>query len=357
MFRTKYLALLLLPMIGLAGYQLWNKPAHSEASRPTANARPVVAATARLMDLSEAAVVTGTAEANTYVEICPEVNGRVVAIPFAEGTMIEKGAVLVQLDDRAAAARRDEAKAESLNANQQLRRAQPLRSTAAIPAARIDELQAAVGMAEARLRAAEIELEQHSIKAPFTGVVGLRRVSIGAQVGPADILTTLDDSRTINVLFRVPDIWLASIHPDLEVGLLPAQDDSTRLTGRVVAIDSRVDSINRTIGIKAVVDNSAGLIKPGSLVKVAVPLASKQNAVTIPEQALLMNGDRQTVFVIEGDTVKSHDITPGLRQRGVVEVLDGLTAGQQVVAAGGERLREGSKIQVGRVLDGWQAQP
>lgn len=318
-------------------------------------ARPVVVAAVRAQDIAETAIVTGTAEANAYVEIQPELTGRVTDILFTEGAQVNAGTPLVQLDARAAQARRDQAKAELANVEQQLNRARALRAGTAVTAARIDELQTQVDKARAALREADVLVDQHTIKMPFAGVVGLRRVSVGAQVTPSTTITTADDSSVVNVIFRVPDVWLTNITVDLPIVLMPAQDSTARLSGKVVAIDSRVDSASRTIGIKAQVNNSEGLVKPGSLVKVEVPLARRIGALVVPEQALFATGDQQAVFVIEAGKAKRLPVKVGLRQRGVAEVTEGLGAGQQVIAEGADRLRDGAAVAAAQTLAGWDA--
>jgi membrane fusion protein (multidrug efflux system) len=343
---------LLLVLTSSSGFAFAQAPA-AGAGQPL----PVVVAHSRVQDLAETSLVTGTAEANAYVEIRPEVAGRVTEILLIEGARAALGMPLLRLDARAAEARRDQAKAELANAEQQLRRASALREGTAVTAARVDELQAAVEGARARLREAEVLVDQHTIKMPFEGTVGLRRISVGAQVTTATIVTTADDSSTINIVFRIPDIWLATVTPGLTVSVIPAIASDDKLTGSVVAIDSRVDSTSRTIGVKAQVDNSAGVVKPGSLVKVELPLARKANAVVVPEQALLTIGEQQVLFVAEQGKARRMAVTLGLRQRGIAEVVEGLTAGQAVIAAGADRLRDGAAINAAEILPGWEPPP
>jgi membrane fusion protein, multidrug efflux system len=316
-------------------------------------ARPVVVAAVRAQDIAETAVVTGTAEANAYVEIRPELTGRVTEILFTEGTQVKAGTPLVQLDARAAQARRDQAKAQLANVEQQLARARALREGTAVTAARIDELQTQVDAARAALREADVLVDQHIIKMPFDGVVGLRRISVGAQVTTSTTITTADDSSTVNVVFRVPDVWLGNITVGLPVVLMSAQDTAARLNGQVVAIDSRVDSASRTIGIKAQVKNAEGLVKPGSLVKVEVPLARRTGALVVPEQALFTTGEQQAVFVIDAGKAKRVPVKVGLRQRGVAEITEGLGLDQQVIAEGADRLRDGAAVAAAETLSGW----
>jgi membrane fusion protein (multidrug efflux system) len=315
---------------------------------------PVVVAYSKLSSIAEEAVVTGTAEANAYVEIKPELSGRVIEILFAEGESAKAGTPLIRLDDRATLAKRDQAKAELANVEQQLARARGLREGTAVTSARIDELEAAVAVARAALRGAEVAVDQHTIKMPFDGVIGLRRVSVGAQVTENTIITTADDSSIINVIFRIPDVWLSTIQPGLPITLIPAQDPNSRLQGEVVAIDSRVDSGSRTIGIKGRVANPSGLVKPGSLVKVAVPLARREQAVLVPEQALFATGQQQVVFVADNGKAKRVAVDVGLRQRGVAEITKGLSQGAAVIASGADRLRDGAAINPAEILLGWE---
>lgn len=325
------------------------------ASTAAANARPVVVASPKQMRLAETALVTGTAEANAYVEIRPEISGRVTKIHFTEGSQTPEGSPLVSLDSRAAEARRDEAKAELANAEQQLDRAKALRSGSTVTAARIDELTAAVEIARARLRVAEVDLDQHTIRMPFNGIIGLRRISVGAQVDENSILTTADDSSLLNVVFRVPDVWLGNIRTGLQVSMIPAQDAALRLSGTVTAIDSRVDATSRTIGVKAEVKNPDGVIKPGSLIKIEVPLQERTAALVVPEQSILTTGEQNSVFIVRDGKAIRQNVQLGLRQTGVVEITQGLQLTDTVISAGADRLRDGAAVNAAQTLEGWSA--
>ncbi len=338
-------------IVFIASMSVLSSPSQAQSNQPP---RPVVVAIAQAQDIAEYIKVTGTAEAAAAVEIRPEVTGRVTDILFTDGTLVKAGEPLVQLDSRAAQARRDQAKAKLDNVTQQLARARALKSGTAVTAARLDELQSEVDAARAVLREADVVLDQHTIRMPFDGMVGLRRISVGAQVTPASTLTTADDSQTLQVVFRLPDVWLATIKPGLPIQLTAAQDGETSITGTIFAIDSRVDSASRTIGIKATVANPQGLIKPGSMVRVEVPIALRQNAVTVPEQAILMTGQQAAVFVLDNGTAKRIPVELGLRQRGLVEIRQGLTPGQTVIAEGTDRLRDGATVQAKATLKDWE---
>lgn len=287
----------------------------------------------------------GSARAQQSVTVTSQVDGRVVRIGMKEGARVKAGAMLVALDDRTAQADLASAEAALADARSAWQRATRLQDTRAVSEAEVDRLSAALQAAEAQQQSAAARLSYHLIRAPFAGVVGLRQIDVGSYVRAGDLLTTLDDTDQLEVQFTVPERYLAS----LAVGQpVIARSDSwpeRQFPGRVAQLDSRVDPVNRAITIKALLDNKEQLLRPGQFLQVALSVGEQQ-ALMIPEQAILTQGATSFAFVVSNEKAERRELVLGTRQRGWVEVRSGIVAGEPVVITGHTRLGGGAPVQV-----------
>ena len=287
----------------------------------------------------------GSARARQSVAVTSQVDGRIVRIGMKEGSRVKAGALLVALDDRTAQADLASAEAALADARTAWQRATRLQDTRAVSEAEVDRLRAALQAAEAQQQAAAARLSYHFVRAPFAGVVGLRQIEVGSYVRAGDLLTTLDDTDQLEVQFTVPERQLAS----LAVGQpVIARSDSwpeREFPGRVTQLDSRVDPVNRAITIKALLDNREQLLRPGQFLQVALSVAEQQ-ALMIPEQAILTQGATSFAFVVSDDKAERRELVLGTRQQGWVEVRSGIAAGEPVVITGHTRLGGGAPVQV-----------
>jgi membrane fusion protein (multidrug efflux system) len=282
----------------------------------------------------------GTALANESVAITATVTKLVSAIRFEEGELVEQDEVLIELDDTEVLAEVALARANLAESRSQFRRSEELFANRAVSEAEVEQLEARMQAEEARLAAAEARLEDAVVRAPFAGRVGLRRVSVGSLVTPGTVITTLDDTDPIKLEFAVPEAALAALRPGLEVAARSIAYPDAEFAGRVANVDSRVDPVSRSVTVRALIDNAAGLLKPGMFLTVRL-VASRREAVLVPEQALVPEQDVQSVFVFSDGRVHKRQVQIGRRQAGTVEVLDGLAAGERVVIEGTQRLRDG----------------
>jgi len=287
----------------------------------------------------------GNLRAMNAVELTTEVSGRVVALNLQTGRRVQKGEILVQLDDRQARADLQIIEARLADARRQLERAQRLRSNSSIAQSQVDELRTAVDVAEAERQAAQVRLENHHIKAPFAGVVGLSDLSVGAYVSAGTGLATLDATDPMELDFAIPERYLAQVHLGQQVqGLSPAYPDSA-FTGVLSELGARVDQLSRTLPVRAVIANPDGRLRPGQFMSVSLTLQQRQ-ALVIPEQAVIVRGDESYVFVARDGAARRLSVVLGARMPGLVEVSSGLSAEDQVIVAGQDRLSSGERVQV-----------
>jgi membrane fusion protein (multidrug efflux system) len=189
------------------------------------------------------------------------------------------------------------------------------------------------------------------LRAPFAGRVGLRRVSLGSLVGPATVITTLDDTRTIKLDFDVPETALSHLATGLKVVAHSAAWPDVSFEGTVESIDTRVDPISRTLTVRALVPNAEYLLRPGMFLRVEL-LRHDVTALMVPEQAIVPEQSRQFVFVVgEGGMVAKRQVRIGRRRPGQVEVVDGVAAGEDVVVEGTQKAQDGARVQIIRRME------
>jgi membrane fusion protein (multidrug efflux system) len=316
------------------------------AAQPAAEPPPVVVAVVRLLPLPLVVEALGTARANESVEIRSQVTDKVTAIRFEEGASVEAGTVLLELEDSEEKAAVAEARATLLDSESQLRRARALIKTSAVSASELDRRAAQRDADQAVLEAARARLADTRVVAPFAGRVGLRRVSPGSLVTPETVITTLDDTDPIKLDFDVPETHLARLAIGLAVEASSAAWPDETFPGVVVSIDTRVDPVSRTITVRARVPNPDGRLRPGMFLRVALRRDDVE-ALVVPEQALVREESRQYVLVVGPDAmVERREVRVGRRQPGRVEILEGVVAGERIVAEGTQRARPGHPVEV-----------
>ena len=313
----------------------------------------VVTEAARAEDIQYEVEALGTAHANEAVEITSKVSNLVTGIRFREGQNVRRGAVLVELDNISATAELAAARAALTEAQGQYKRSQELYSTQALSQAQLDQIVATLRASEARVTSAESRLSDLTIRAPFDGRIGLRRVSVGSFVSPGALITTLDDTRVIKLDFAVPETYLAILRDGLPLAASSVAFPGRSFEGQIVSIDSRLDPQTRSVTARAALPNPDGVLKPGMFLTVKLRQDS-QRVVTIPEQALVPEEGRQFVFVVASGRAEKREVTIGRRQPGRVEVVVGLKSGETVVVEGTQKVRDGGPV---RELAGGDAPP
>ena len=285
----------------------------------------------------------GTARANEAVEITAKTSNIVAAIRFSDGGRVAKGAVLVELDSAQARADLAAAQAALTESNSQYQRAMELLPTQSLSKSQFDQIVATRAANAARVDAAKARLEDTVIRAPFSGRVGLRRVSVGSLISPGTVITTLDDTSVIKVDFAIPENNLTALRVGLPVTAGSTAYQGRTFKGRVTSLDSRIDATSRAVTVRADVPNPDGLLKPGMFLNVSLQ-RDQRTAIVLPEESLVPEQSRQFVFVVEGGKAKKREVHIGERRPGSVEILDGLQVGERVIVEGTVTARDGAAV-------------
>jgi len=303
----------------------------------------VTLAAVRSERISQKLEALGNARANESVDISTKLSNIVTAITFRDGERVKRGQVLVRLDDAQARADVAAAQAALTESESQYNRSRELLDTQALSRSSFEQLEATLKSNRARLGAAQARLEDTVIRAPFSGRVGLRRVSVGTLISPGDVITTLDDTSVIKLDFSVPENFLASVREGLSIRASAPAFPGRSFTGSVSSIDSRVDMNTRSVTVRALLANEDGVLKPGMFLNVSLA-NDERDALVIPEEALTPEAERQYVFVVVDGKVSRREVRIGGRRPGSVEVLAGLSAGERVIVEGTQKVREGASV-------------
>lgn len=322
-------------------------------------ATAVEVAEARVEPISVRAAAVGTLEAEQRVELKSEVAGVVSAIPVEEGAAVGRGQTLVRLDARELAAQAAAAEAaversrtEAENFRVRLERNRGLLEAGAISPQALDDLesgfqaaQARTAEAEAHLRLARRGLEKAVVQAPFAGRVGDRSFYVGDYLSEGDVLMELVDDDPLRVEFELPEEYLGRVELGSPVAVTVRSLPGLEIPGRVAFVSPRVEPATRTLKIEAEVPNSAGRLKPGQFVDVAIELERRPDAVVVPEEAVVPRGGENFVFVVADGTAELRQVALGERAPGRVEVTSGLAAGERVVVAGQQKIQDGAAVE------------
>ena len=294
-------------------------------------------------DFFDEASAVGNLKSNESVVLRPEVAGRVAAINFGDGTMASKGVVLVMLDAAIEHAEVAQAQAALALAQSSHQRNQELLGRKFLSQQALDNSGAALKVQAAAVQLAEAKLARMRIKAPFTGRLGLRNISVGDYVKEGQELINLEDISTLRVDFKLPESYLGRIRKGQAVEVTSDALPGERFKAVLDAVDPLVDPGGRAISSRARLDNAAGKLRPGLFVRVRLLFGQRQQVLMVPEQAIVP-GTQPAVFqVVEGKAVLVK-VRLGVRRAAQVEVVDGLAEGDVVVTAGQLKLREGALV-------------
>ena len=350
MVKRFIIAIVLLALVGggLVGFNLFrdNMIAQIFANMPQ---QPATVSTveAKPVTWTPSIEAIGTVNAAQGVDLTVETAGVVKEIAFAPNTQVAAGALLLRLDDVVQAADVEAARTQAELERGNLARAKDLAQRGVATNVSLDQTQAAAQAAEAQLARAVAVLEQRRLSAPFAGTVGLPRVDVGQYVAPGTIVATLQDISTMRVDFSLPEQEL----PNLSIGQkievrIEGLDEG--FAGELTGIDPRVDPSTRLVALRGVIANAGGKLTPGQFVRIRVELPAEEGVIALPQTALSTSLYGDYVYVVrpsEADAekleVRQVFVTPGRRSGGVVEIAEGVAAGDQVVTAGQNRLSNG----------------
>lgn len=332
---------------GNSGPAAGNIPAKAAGPAPTS----VDAARVKFAPLAKTISAVGSLRSDETVIIRPEVTGRIASIEFREGQRVTKGSVILRLDQAVQRAEMQQAEANLALAKSRIERSRDLHAKGFISGQALDDAESAFKVAKAATDLAAARLTKLDIKAPFSGIAGLRLVSVGDYVREGQDIVNLEEIDPLKVDFRVPEIFLRQVATGQTLQVNLDAIPNVAFEGKVLAINPLIDANGRAVVIRAVVRNTDARLRPGMFARIRLITNDKQEGISVPEQALIPVGDDFFVFKIADGRALRTKIDIGQRITGSVEVLRGLAKDDVVVIAGQPKIRDGVPVKIA-TLDG-----
>lgn len=316
---------------------------------PLVRAEP--ATTMRFADRIEA---VGTARANEQVTVSAPITERIVRLNFDDGSYVRRGQVIAVLQQAQQSAQLREAQARARQAQQQLERVTALKNRGFATKADYDAQVAAAASARAQAQAAGAEIGERVIRAPFSGWVSLRNISVGAVAGQGTEIATISDVSTIKLDFTVPETMLRVLRPGLPIESRSAAFPEQPFRGTIHTIDPVIDPNTRSVTIRARLPNPERLLRPGMLLTVVIKNQPRLG-LSVPELAVIGEGEGRFVYTIDPQgRARRTAVRTGARMGGRVEILEGLRPGQRVITEGVVKVSDGLPV---RLAGARNAQP
>jgi membrane fusion protein (multidrug efflux system) len=301
------------------------------------------------MRLPQTITAVGSLRSDESVVIRPEVAGRVSAILFKEGQRVAKGAPLIRLDTSINDADVKQARANYVLAKNKYERALDLQKQNFISAQARDEAENNLKVAEAAVALAEAKFAKTEIRAPFAGVIGLRSVSIGDYVKEGSDMVNLEAIDPLKVDFRVPEVFYSQLRPGQSLDVQLDAQPGRLFPGQVYAVNPLIDAAGRSVVVRATVRNPDTSLRPGMFARVRLITRDVKDALVVPEEALVPQGEDQYIFRVVDGRAQRVKVDVGQRRDSKAEIVKGLAADDIVVTAGQAKIRDGTQLKVVRV--------
>ncbi|RUO55721.1 efflux RND transporter periplasmic adaptor subunit [Pseudidiomarina homiensis] len=284
------------------------------------------------------------AEALRSVDIYPAVGDEVTAVNFEPGEQVDSGALLVQLDDRRQQIALQRAKLQLADAERTVERLRQSRAGGAIPQSQLDEAIIARDLLEVAVAEAQTEVDDRRITAPFAGVVGITDVQVGDRITPQTLITTLDQRDQLYLDFQAPEQATEMLNNGAELEVYSWLRAENRLQATVDEVGSRIDATNRTLRIRALLNNENDRYRPGMSFRVALTLQGDSYP-SVPEAGLMWGPEGAYVWVVKDGKATRVDVSIAQRLPGRVLVDGNLQLGDELIIEGVQTLRRGQAVE------------
>lgn len=336
-------------VLGIGALVYYRISANKEQKKNTATGpRPPMAVSgvvAEPQEFSNILSLSGSIEASEQVEIRSEVSGIAERIFFEEGSRVNKGQVLVKINDVELRAQLNQARTRQELAAENAHRAKLLFEKEAISREEYEIATADYKTGQAQTQLVNAQLAKTSVKAPFTGTIGLRSISPGTFVTSQTLIATLVNSDKIKITFSVPEKYASQVKNNTTVNFTVAGNQET-FQAKIYALEPAVEEATRTLRVRALAQNPEGRLLPGTFANVALPLQKVEDAILIPTQAIIPVQGGKKVFVSQNGQAKEVEVKTGTRTAKDIVVLEGLKAGDTVLTTGILSLKQGAPVRV-----------
>ncbi|MEW9856437.1 efflux RND transporter periplasmic adaptor subunit [Novosphingobium sp. M1R2S20] len=303
----------------------------------------VVAQTVQMLPEQGEVDAIGTARAVTAAELYPEAAGLITAVRFSAGDRVARGAPLVQLDDRRERLAVRLARVAVAEADQLLGRYRRIEDTGALSASQIEAGETALQSAKIQLEQAQVALADRTVRAPFSGFMGIPQVDRGDRITPTTLIGTIDDRSTLFVDFPAPEAVFDELQPGATVELSPYSGPKRTIQARVQAVDSAVTAETRSFTVRTVIPNRNDAYRPGMSFR-AKFAAPGQTRPAVPESAVVWGGDGSYVWAVRSGVARRVPVTIAARRSGMVLLSGKLRPQERIIVEGVQKVREGQRV-------------
>ncbi len=337
--------LLVLKFIFFNSNSAKNLPPAATSKNP---AIPVSGIIVHTEHLNNNVFATGTVLANEEVELRPEASGKIIQINFKEGTPVSKGDLLIKINDSDLLAQLKKLQLQIKLASEQEEREKKLLTINGVSQEEYDIALNQLNSLKADEEYTQAQIAKTELRAPFTGIIGLKNVSEGSYASPSQSIAWLQQIDPVKIDFSVPEKYGAIVHKGDKI-IFTASNSRDTMRGEVYAIQPRIDVATRTLEIRALSPNKEGKIIPGSFVKVNLTLKQFSDAIMVPTQAIVPVLKGKTIFVYRNGKAESQAIETGIRTDTEVQVISGIQPGDTIITTGLMQLRGGMTVNLTNV--------
>ncbi|MFC4817820.1 efflux RND transporter periplasmic adaptor subunit [Flavobacterium sp. GCM10023249] len=289
--------------------------------------------------------LSGSIEANEQIEVRSEVSGVVESINFQEGSYVSKGQQLFKINDLELRAQLSQARTKQTLASENERRAKLLLQKEAISQEEYDIASADFRSAQAQTQLIQAQIAKTSVKAPFSGKIGLRYISKGTYVTPTTVVANLVNTSQVKITFSIPEKYATQMKVNTSLSFTTSGSKDT-YTAKIYAIEPEIEETTRTLKMRAIAQNPNGKLIPGTFANVSLPLDNINDALLVPTEALIPVQNGKKVFVSVNGKAKEIMVETGARTDKDVLVLTGLKAGDTVLTTGVMTLKDDTPVKV-----------
>jgi membrane fusion protein (multidrug efflux system) len=343
----------ILGIIALITYRyLTNKKASNPLNNQnTASVMTVKGSIMKPQAFADNLSLSGTLEANEEIDIRSEISGIVESINFEEGAKVNKGQVLFRLNDIELSAQLSKVKTAQQLASENQRRAKLLLENQAISQEEYDVSNADFESAKSETQLIAAQLSKTTVRAPFSGTIGLRSISSGTYVTPATQIAKLVNTSQLKITFSIPEKYASQMSVGSKLGFTTSNSKDEH-SATIYAIEPQVDVATRTLKMRAVTDNSEGKLYPGTYTNISLPLETVNDALLVPTESLIPIQNGKKIFISKGGKAEEVIVEIGRRTDSMVRVLNGLKAGDTILTSGVMSLKNGTPVKVELINSG-----
>jgi membrane fusion protein (multidrug efflux system) len=342
------IAILVIALGVMIVYRITKNKAENEKGNDKNGKKPPVGVSAFVItpqEFSNTISLSGSIEANEQIEIRSEISGIVEKISFTEGSNVSKGQVLFKVNDIELRAQLAQAKTKENLSSENERRAKLLLQKEAISQEEYDIASADYRTAKAQTQLIQAQIGKTTVRAPFSGKIGLRSISPGTYVTPTTLIAKLVNTNPLKITFSIPEKYATEINKNNQITFTVPNVADT-FTAKIYALEPAIEATTRTLQIRALTDNSSGKLLPGTFANIELPLKNIKDAIIIPTEAIVPIQDGKKVFIANNGKAKEVKVTTLTRTDKDVVVTSGLKIGDTVLTSGVMSLKDEADIKV-----------